>query len=328
VSDQGRYLCPFCLKPHDVGVTLCPTAQIRVPERYIELASTGTPVASMLTVGYKDHGKTCYLSSLLHALYYGDPIVAWEGFSSIGLDQVTLDGIHDTYVSTLEQGRLPDSTRAMAPQGLVLEWTNVPLAAAKVGPLAVFYAPKTLMLTLYDAPGETFERRDSMDRDLRMLPGLKNLVFLIDLEQMRREANDKGIEPVQNMHRLANTILLATQGSAGKKGIVVVFNKADQYWGNPDYGPLSRRPSLALPGAKGMREYTDYLKNRSKEIEAWVHAEYLPFYNQLAAHFKPVRYASTSALGGRPVGQRSVEVLRPSGIMDPLLHTLMMDGLL
>lgn len=327
MSEQGSYVCPFCLQRHEAGVSLCPVKQKPVPERFKERCARGVPLASMLTVGYRGHGKTCYLSSLLHALYYGDPVAAWEGFSFIGLDQQTLDDIQDSYVSTLQRGVLPDSTRAMAPQGLVLELADIPLATAKVGPLVVSYAPKDLMLTLYDAPGEVFERQESIERDLPMLDGLRSLVFLIDLEQMQREAKERAIGPVQAMHRLANTMRLATE-SDGTKGIIVVFNKADQYWGKPDYGPLSQRPPVALAGAKDMREYVAYLKGRSQEIGEWVRSVYAPFYNVLSAQFKPVMYASTSALGSRPAAEGTLEVLRPSGIMDPLLLTLLMDGLL
>ena len=102
-----RVTCPHCLQSHDTSVRECPETGAEIPNRYIRNHLHGERVASMLTVGWSGHGKTCYLASFMHGCYYDLPR-AWPGFSLIGLNQATLDVVHDAYVNRIHGGDLPD----------------------------------------------------------------------------------------------------------------------------------------------------------------------------------------------------------------------------
>jgi hypothetical protein len=286
----------------------------------------------MLTIGYSGHGKTCYLASFMHALYYGDPVSRWPGFSFIGLNQATLDQVHNAYVNALQKGVLPERTKLFMDAGsfLTLEMHDVPLAR-KAGPIGVGYAPQRLVLNLYDIGGEIYEAQETIRTNISLISGLTNLVLLIDLEKIRADAQRTGAGPVQQMHNLLNTVLnsLDELGQRRRKGIVVCFTKADQFWGNADYGPLSEPARLPLAGSGGMRAYVGEMSRRSRAIGTWAQANYPQFHNSLRAYFKPVVFTTVSALGASPQGGdggQTIEVLRPSGLMDPLLSLLRMDG--
>lgn len=326
IDEIPMITCPFCLKLHPASDSECPTTHAHIPRSYVRAMQERKCMASMLTIGYSGHGKTCYLASLLHSLYYGDPSRAWPGFSFIGLNQSTLDRVHDSYVSVLNQGVLPERTSEFVPDSLILQMSQVPIAR-KLGPLVIGHAPGELVLNLYDIGGEVYTMEQSISERISIIAELPNLVFLVDLLQIRREAEISGRGAVQQLHGLLNTVLNALDelGQVGRKGIIVCFTKADQLWGDPDFGPLAEQSKDHLPAAGEMKQYMAHLRTRSDLIGTWVQLSYPAFYNALVQYFKPVAFTTVSALGVEPEDQ-TVAVVRPSGIIDPLLWTLKMEG--
>ena len=323
--------CPFCLNQHPVSDSLkCPETGRLIPPRYMKDVAKGVRIANMLTIGFSGHGKTCYLAALIYSLRYGEPIRNWPGFSFLGLDDDTLDIVLDQYVRQLILGVLPEATREFVPYTLILRLSRMPLAT-KAGSLTVSYSPKDLVLNLYDARGEAFQHKETIARDIALLGQLNNLVLLFDLSRVRTEAATTGKGPEEQLHDLLSRVLAAVDelGQDRKKGVVICFTKADELWGNDDYGPLSIRPTMHLQAASGMTKYVSYLDARSDSIAEWVLERYPSVYYLLHEYFKPVRFASVSALGTSPGSDgRTVDSVVPSGIMDPLLSLLRMDGLL
>ena len=328
----GSYLCPYCLNLHSTDQFECPTEALAIPKAYIRAQQEGVRTASMLTIGYRGHGKTCYLASFMHSLYYGDPVDLWPGFSFIGLNQTTLDLVHTAYVNPLRMGVLPPRSNSFIRDCLILEMHDVPLAR-RAGPIVRGYAPQRLVLNLYDIGGEVYKAQETIQQNLPLISGLENLVLLIDLGTARADAEVTGAGPAQQMHNLLNTVLNAIDelDQRGQKGIVVTFTKADRLWGDVDYGPLAQPASVRPQGADGMRAYVGETRRRSQAIGEWVRAEYPQFFNLLKAYFKPLAFTTVSALGTTPQGGddgKTVNVLRPSGLFDPLLSLLIMDGFL
>lgn len=333
-SDEQTVVCPYCLEEHPAKVKECPSTMRAIPNRYLTAVQGGVPVVNMLTIGYMGHGKTCYLASFMNALFVGDPAHRWDSFSFNGLNQATLDRVQDEYVSKLQLGELPPATRVVM-DSLILLMNDVPQAALKVGPLVAGYTTRPLLLNLIDVPGETFNRQETISHDISLLSRLNNLVLLVDLAKIRAEAGSSGKTPVAVLHGLANTLLnvIDELGQSGRMGVVVCFTKTDQLWGNPDYGPLAEKPRLRLAGAKEMKEYVKELERRSTEIGQWVRELYPAFANELTQHFRPVKYGAVSATGVAPYEDSTglsqhVTSVQPSGIMDPLLLLLRMEGLL
>lgn len=320
--------CPFCQQLHPQDLRECPATKAAIPRAYVRAQLDGVRTASMLTIGYGLHGKTCYLSSFMHALYYGDPSLRWPGFSFIGLNQETLDIVHRSYVGQLHAGVLPERTSNFVYNTLILSLQQVPLVR-KVGPLRAGYTPQRLILNLYDIGGEVYEAAETIRSQLALLRELDNLVFLIDIKRIQQPTEGEAAGgPVERLHALVNTVLNALDEleQVGRKGIVVCFTKADTLWGDRDFGPLSQRSTLPLPDATGMSAYVADLDRRSAAIGAWVQAEFPQFFNSLQAYFKPVSFVAVSALGSSPGPDNALQVWRPAGIMDPLLTLLRMDG--
>lgn len=329
MASPGNLRCPYCLREHPLEARECETLGVAIPRSYATELRRGAKTTNMLTIGYSGHGKTCYLASLIYSLYHGEPIKRWDGFSYLGLNDATLDMVQEQYVSKLALGKLPDATREFAPYTLILQLNDIPLAT-RVGPMTLKYAPRELILNMYDAMGEVFEQQQTISDNIQILAEIENLVLLFDLARVRRDALTSGKGPEQQLHNLLSRVLSAISelDQVGRKGIVVCFTKSDEFWNKPDYGPLAVKPTMPLAGAPMMGEYIRELDRRSKEIGDWVRAEYPSVYNALVRYFSPVRFTCVSALGTAPGDDRTVAGMRPSGIVDPLLSLLRIEGLL
>jgi hypothetical protein len=327
---QGTFTCPFCLEEHETGTVECPTQQQAIPAQYLRAQAQDVPTIRMLFIGYGKHGKTCYLSSFLHQLYHGPACSKWPGFNFIGLTQDTLEQMHNEYVSPLERLHLPPRSAEQFVVSLVLALNRMPVRVSRRLPVPI-YRQSQVILTLHDIGGEAYELENTVAERLPLIAKMDNLVVLIDLTLVREQAAEDGRQSVvQRLHSLLNTVYNAVEslGQTRRKGILIVFTKSDRMWGDSDYGPLSERPELPFPDLAAIPAYSKHLRRRSDEIGSFVLEEYPAFYNVLNEYFKPVRFASLSALGSEPCGELEVPSLSPLNVFDPLLWSMKMEGFL
>lgn len=324
-TSGGSYFCPFCAGSHSFSISECSKLQRPIPSAYIDAQARAVPTVTMLTIGYRSHGKTCFLSGLMHYLYHGPPAKQWRGFTFLGLTQETLNLIHDEYVNVLDAGGLPPRTATVFPEPLVLQFDNMPLARKFLG--LKRYAPSELITIFYDVGGEVYKSEDTIKRNLPVIQATEQLVFLVDLSLLDAKSADGGSAVGQALHALLNTVFnaISSLGAKGRKGILICFTKADLLWDKEGFGPLSDRSVLELPALKDFRAYSRWMEHRSDEIGEFIRRNYTLFYNALSTHFEPVRFAAVSALGESPENE-NVGVLRPTSIMDPLFWCLKMDG--
>jgi hypothetical protein len=102
------------------------------------------PPVVVSAVGFRQHGKTVYLSTLFYALKKLDLPTHWPTFFTAGLNEDSLTTIYEN-VSLLEQGNLPDSTPKNFPRPTMMRVHGVP------------FQPNCTLLC-YDTGGECFEK--------------------------------------------------------------------------------------------------------------------------------------------------------------------------
>jgi len=330
-------ICPFCMNVHDPTVRECPEKQLRIPVTYLEAGSEKIPVLFIMTIGYTEHGKTCFLSSLLHSLHEGSFAKSWPRFSFLGLTQETLKSISQSYITPLHQGILPASTQVFFPAPLILEFQYIPLrigvfkrVLSAVSSNGGQVDPSDVIVVFYDIGGEIFDVKNQIDTCLPILQKINPLIFLMDLPGMLEKAQEGELDVRERMHALINNIHLAlTEGAKRKKrDIVVCFTKADKMWGKPEmYGPLSERLDNSIPTAEEIAGYMANLESFSKNVGDYIASEYSAFYNTTVNNFGNLRFAAVSALGSSPENNK-IRVLEPNRVFDPLFWSFRLNKLL
>lgn len=331
----ARFQCPHCLGMHPVQATKeCPTEHLPIPADYILDQSRNNPVLNMLTIGYQNHGKTCYLASLINSFYQLCRIWQPDGFSFRGLDEATLAKVWKTYVAPLQSGNLPPGTRDFP--HMMLELTGIPYVQVRDG--LRLPGPRRMLLNILDVPGETFTDQAVIQGKLASLTRLRNIVLLVDLSAVQADSGGFSGEEDRRIHELVSRLTNALgelDAVAGRtsRGIVVCFTKADTLWGKPDFGPLAERRPSGLPAAGGLAVYVQKVGARSRDIGVWASKRYPVTTALLSGQFSAVTFASSSATGTQPSrnesdGTQSVGAVNPEGVLDPLLCLMKMEGLL
>jgi hypothetical protein len=321
------------MKYHHYSVIECPDKRMRIPFVYIEDAKRGVPIVVMLTIGYSGHGKTCYLSSFFHTLYRGNISDTWEGFSFIGLTMETLNKIHNEYVSILDHGHLPPKTPIMFPTPLILKFQQVPLKVKsffKKFFKGIHIEQGELICIFYDIGGGTFEVDEKIKRNIPVLVEVDTLVFLVSMPRIILDAQNGGISPVQQLHKLLNTIVLAIGKirEKKKKDLVVCFTMGDEMWNCSDsrYGQLGIPIQHTLPPQDQIEAYFTDIDEDSEILCQHIRETYTPFYNAIENNFRSVRFTTISALGSQPTEAGEIRQLTPTNIFDPFLSLLQSEG--
>lgn len=320
-------LCPFHLaevqKFDSTTITLgegrvmqtfiCPVAgcEQAIPRVYVEEYSSYQPLL-LSVVGFRDHGKSLFLASLVHVLRDASLARSWPGFSAITLNNDTFKNIHEA-LQKLNQGVLPESTQAAdfpAPGLLRLEPT-------------LFHPGRTLLC--YDTGGEVFKDPTTILKYASFVELAKAVLFLVSIADLA--------DPSTDLVRLLETYI---QGSSeiGKRRasqhLIVVFTKAEeieQLRGDPwkdiaeyaqssveDDPPRSNRYGHGLDKVSHrLAEFTDVgLRGAS-------------FMNAARAWFASVEFCIVSALGAAPHEGRLSGPLAPRRVIDPLIWLMAKD---
>jgi GTPase SAR1 family protein len=326
-------ICPFCLGNH-IDLTTCPNTKMPIPETYGKRYGQ-IPVFFIMFIGYSGHGKTCYLSSLLHSLYEDGYAASWSNFSFRGLTMDTLRNINEVYVTPLQSGHIPlPTTEMMGP--LIIHFQNIPLkanpwqrfASALAGnPTAIKQGDA--IAVFFDIGGEVYDVKQKIDQSLPVLSKANPLILLIDLPILIEESQGEGPSAQGSLHTLVNNINIALEGiGKAQKDVVISFTKSDRMWGKQDvYGPLAERLDSRIPTIEELPKYLDQLDMYSQQVGHYIEAKYGAFHNVVANNFRNVCYTATSSLGSEPIGDR-VQTVSPNRVFDPLFWTLRFSKLL
>ncbi|MCP4399862.1 MAG: hypothetical protein GY801_21475 [bacterium] len=114
-------------KPDGAFATIysCPDCGEQVPALYVREYRRYPPVV-LNAVGFRQHGKTLYFSSLFYSLKKLSLADHWPNFFTMGLNEDSLDTVYEN-VAMLESGKLPDSTPKNFPRPTIVQVHGIPL---------------------------------------------------------------------------------------------------------------------------------------------------------------------------------------------------------
>jgi hypothetical protein len=212
--------CPFCLGIHDYKTSqFCikhpDEPDYEVPAAYIDEYNRVPPLW-LMTVGFKDHGKTCYLAALTIILENISKYI--PGTSTMNLDSYTLRAIHEIRNQAIT-GEMPAST-GPDQRPLLIHAYDMPSVDSNT-------------LVLYDTPGELFETMAISDESdfLNFLKQIKNIWFIISLYDLQnksgRQINDLLSFYINGMRKLGVPV--------SGRNLIVVYTKADLLLSAPEF---------------------------------------------------------------------------------------------
>lgn len=247
-------------------------------------------------LGFRGHGKTVYIYSLLFQL---DRIGSkWTDFSFTPLDELGIDLVKEMR-KKLESGDLPDSSPKMFMKPILLRLEGIPQMGS-------------CQMLICDTSGESIERVADQKQFCSYISQRANLLFIVSLKDLER--------PSQMADFLASyaQATIELNHHPKEQNLIVVLTKADKYVDDPTM-PEEVREFL--------REKSDgsdtisQLKKLSSCIEKWL-SEQKPFINfvrRARVEFKSVHYCVVSALGSEPEGQKMKVAVSPRGVLGPIL---------
>jgi hypothetical protein len=310
-------LCPFCLADvrfkrqrlaaNQNSVYLCPACSEQSPALYAQDYRKYPPVV-VSAVGFRQHGKTVYFSSLFYTLKKLTLARDWPEFFTMGLDEDSLDTVYGN-ARLLEGGALPDSTPKNFPRPTLVRAEGIPMQ------------PNCTLL-FFDTGGECFEKPTQLVQFAGFVRRAKAAMLLISIPDLG--------DPRAEMQKLLNTYTVGMRelgGDTQAQHLVVVYTKADQLaarltgrWEDVrTYLVQGSVDALAQPDGymQRMRRVSSLLRDFTEQ-ELCAHE----FLNAAQANFKSTSFSIISALGAGPEGARLPVAIVPRRILDPLLWVM------
>lgn len=313
-------ICPFCLHSHDDTTTKCPNKETVISPEYIRNVKRGIPCVPFFLIGYRGHGKTCFLSSLFYSMKNIIP-KKWSS-SRAPLDQETLNRIEKDYVEPLEKGLVPQATGSMFPIPFVLKLQKMPLTRRRLFKSPIIEEGEVNFI-FYDIGGEVSKVAEEIKEKLPMINEVKTVTFLINLPWT---IEGKVEDPMGTM---AENIFLTMGGNTKGKNAIVCFSSAHLMWNNKDiYGALSTKISYDdIPSFDELPIYFKKSKEHSNKIKEHIRENYSHFHNFLNNNFKSVYFTTLSPLGSE-AKNGEIHYLAPWNIINPILWLLRSEGYL
>jgi len=325
--------CPFCFNKHDFKKSRkCPNSSRKgnpeeneeIPRQFIEQYNQVPPL-SLVTMGFKQHGKTTYLAALtmvLENLYRILPGTTYQL-----LDQYTVETVTEMRKNAIS-GNLPNPNQIAVPRPM---FVNI---YGGLGPNC---------LVLYDVAGEIYHSvyENSNDKYIQSLKTVKNVLFMVSLKDLeedeyRLRINDLLQRYIEGMQHL--------QMPVANHNLIVVFTKGDKLINQAEYGLPEKvnehflkdrfqkvtrlsSPVDILPNFSQdeymieLQEVSDLLKDYTRRVVpgggAFIDLAEL---NNIGLYF-----TITSATGGNPVNNRmQVEATRYC-VLDPYFWALRLN---
>jgi len=317
---MSSVICPFCFHVHDFRSQLkCPETSYEVPEAYVS-SFESTPPLWLMTVGFRQHGKTCFIAALTQVL---EAMQVWSSGFFVALDAFTFERVREIREKVVVVGDLPKSTPPGRPRPLLFQSKDLPGIDSRC-------------LVVYDVPGESF---DDFDRVANYAPAMKAVqtvwffVCLRDLEEVHRGRT------LQELFAVYRAGMRRLRIEMKGRTLIVVFTKFDQEE-HPkrvaDYlidDPLNRLPALNwesegyIPDANAVLNIAEYrreMKEISDVLERFTRAEVrggAGFLAMARSEEMRVVFTATSALGQDPGhdGKTLDEIAQPFRVLDPFL---------
>jgi len=330
--------CPYCLedfvleKIQKEATCLNENCQRELSRLFLNGISRRNPYFSCGMVGFSNHGKTVYITTLFYMLK--DIITnTWPGFTMMALDQESIRMVFER-IDQLKKGLLPEATRVNFTDPCLVTKTNIA-------------QHDTIFVAYHDIGGEVYEEMKDVEKTGKPIAKSHTLMFMISIsesqyqqqyysENNRHQGDNSGKLQIKSWQdditRLINTYFLAAHDRLGLnpreyQNLIVVFTKADEFFDQlpPELqsylldGDINKYKSLN-------KSLLDRIRNESKMIEQWLcNQQATGFVNLCRRNFKSVNFCMVSALGQSPDGNRLQGNLRPEdpkNVLDPFILAL------
>lgn len=301
-------LCPFCLRDIPSDAEKCPHegCSKEIPALYRQHYDTRQNVI-VSAVGFGGHGKTVYLTSLLHVL--NRMAEYWPGFYRQALNMTSLARITEN-LAELENCQLPLPTRITFPEPSLHQLSHMPYFGER-------------MLMIYDPAGESFEGDVTIMKNAHFVARSRMVLFFFSLSDF----DDPTLIP-RELDRLLEIYILGMgrlKADISKQHLMVVYTKGDRldpFFHNCRMTPNYIRFNEVGPGwnmetyLKGMVPVSQELRDFTKN-----HLRAYSFMNR-ANQFASVEFSAVSALGAAPQDGHLVAQIAPRRVLDPLLWAI------
>jgi parallel beta-helix repeat protein len=303
--------CPFCLTEvtefaQDVDasnrpVLVCPDAACRevgVPMLYAQDYEQ-FPAIPFSIIGLRGHGKTVFLTSLLHE--FAELGKRWPEFYSAPLDEESFKEV-EARLAEMRAGRLPEATRMVFPRAEILRLQHIP----RVG---------GCHLMMFDTSGEAFQTVNGVMSYARYVKRSSAVVWLISLENM---------ESPEELDRVLTVYLQALaemNSDARKQELIVVLTKGDLLLTSEKVPELPEKAREFLMEHELDPRTDSWLRldRLSRDLKDWLlEGGYHQFVNRAEDSFAAVRCCIISAQGAdAPNGELTFNLM-PRGVLAPL----------
>ncbi|MCC6510952.1 MAG: hypothetical protein IT423_17755 [Pirellulaceae bacterium] len=316
-------LCPFCLLDSSIEMReeerggsanapgrrvhylACKECGSQIPRMYKEDYEI-CPPAIVSAVGFSQHGKSVYLSSLYRLMRSQDLVKQWKQYLTWPLNQDSLDRIRGS-VKLLDACRLPAANPQVFPMPTLMQVKNVP------------NTPNST-LVLFDTAGEAFRDVDKIGMYANFVARADTILFFVSLANLT-----KGSESVE-LDDLMQTYVIGARelGTPPKsQSLCIVFTKSDRY--ADIYGKAW--PGDQLYMTPGDEAYTTpyQVNTTTRKLTEFLdeHLKAKQFLANARDFFNSVHMTYVSALGQPPNSRNELDCApRPCRMLDPILHVI------
>ena len=195
-----RMLCPFCLADvifeqrsekrrggYERNHLACPECEEPIPRMYADDYRDFPPVV-VSAVGFPQHGKTVYFSSLFYTLRHMDLVDRWPGFHTQCVNDESLERLWQG-ARELNVGQLPTATPKTFPQPTMLRIHGYP-------------GIRNCTLVMYDTAGESFNRPNQLIQYARYVRRARTVLFFVSLPRIQEDDE----EPDEILHKLLENL--------------------------------------------------------------------------------------------------------------------------
>jgi hypothetical protein len=284
-----------------------------IPELYVRDYDKYPPVV-VNAIGFTNHGKTVFFSSLLSALRnlcLGSPHL-WPDFYTLSVDDRCLREIGEIEgrIGLLNAGKQPETIPKVWAIPTMLRLCGLPL------PL------RNCTLLIYDINGEIFRSGEESREFAGYVKKASTLLFLINIPRLREQ--NKGLNHLLAAYfiGLANMNAIATPTH---QNVIIVYTAADEMGTQLKEFPKLHNYIRAdtFEGIQNVQKYLKRLKEISNDLQAFtIDPRGLgePRFAATAIRkFRKVEFCLISSLGMPPERNRLRFHFAPRRILDPLL---------
>lgn len=292
----------------------CPGHKSRsIPPMYVHDYYRYPPIL-LTSVGFSGHGKTVFLSSLLHALRNEDLSSVWPQFYTMAADQNDLEEV-ERHIGGLSGGVLPKP--------------NPPHVFPNPTLLRLHYVPRPLRqctLVMYDVGGGVFNDPEILERYANYFRSARVVVFLINMPLLMKF--DAGGDIAARLNGLVTTYVLGMgkmvpPANPSDQNLVIAYTAADEMGAALD-GFEELHSHVQTDGFYDLRNVHDYLRrlrDNSEFLKEFTCRQLgiAGFKATALGQFRKVEFCLVSSLGMPPGAGKLRFKVNPRRVLDPLL---------